>query len=108
MDTSSTRTRIAQALVVIGWILLIVSSLSIGRFEGKVARSTDVTNFLSDPSQITFGPFFGYMFGVLLLASPGAILGFTAWSLGNLSSGKWLAIVGLFVLVYAALYNLVP
>lgn len=108
MEISRRRKRIAQVLVVVGWILLVVTSFSIGQFQGKVPRDQDVEKFVVNPDTSTLGPFFGYMFAVLLLTSPSAMLGLVAWFLADLRSAKVLAIVGLCVVLFALIYNLMP
>lgn len=102
------RKQTAQILVIVGWILLLISSLSIGQFQGKVARDPVVEQFIENPSTSTFGLFFAYMFGVFLVTSPGAYLGLAAWALAKQRSGKVLAMVGLCVVVFAVIYNLLP
>ena len=87
---------------------MMLSSLSIGRLDGNNERAPEVVNFLTKPSQDTFGPFFGWMFGVVIITGPGAFLGLVAWSLAELRSGKILATAGLFVLLFALVFNLLP
>lgn len=108
MEIQSWRKRTAQVLVIVGWILLVVASLSVGQFQGKVPRDPYVENFITNPNTNTFSLFFWYMFGVLLLTSPGAFLGLIAWSLADYRPGKILAIAGLCVVVFAFIYNLMP
>ena len=108
MVTTHARKTMAQILVVIGWFLVVFGCLTIGPVGEKVARSTAVTNFLVDPSENTLPPFLGHMIGVSILTSPGALLGLAAWSLADLRSGKFLARVGLGVVVFALVFHLMP
>ncbi len=108
MEVSETKRKVARLLVVVGWILLVISSLSIGRFDGTTERAPAVAAFLANPSWETFDPFFGWMFAVLLGTFPGGFLGLVAWSLADLRSAKLLAIVGLGVVAFAIIYNVLP
>lgn len=108
MEMSQIQKKAAQLLVVVGWFLLLISSLSIGQFERKVARYAGVEAFIANPGASTRVPFFAYMIGVLLISSPGVLLGLVAWFLGEHRSAKVLMIVGTGVMIFAVIYNLIP